>query len=103
MKVVERIVPLSDCDSLYTKLCIEHGCVMDFVVVQKSCIGGSWHQIVRYDCSHGAPHKDCLYEARLRKEALADKPMDTLWAMAKDEVKREWKNYKSRYAKNHLR
>jgi hypothetical protein len=34
--------------------------VVDFVVQYEVCIDGQWRQVVRYDGSHGRPHRDIL-------------------------------------------
>lgn len=100
MKVVERFIDLGERDGIHTKLVIDHGVVIDFVVVQISEISGEAHQLVRYDCSHGYVHKDCLYARDGRKEELPDRPFDELYEMCVREVKSEWKNYRSQYLRN---
>jgi hypothetical protein len=102
MRIVETSDKLSDEDEIFIRMELSHGMIMGFAVVQVSEINGAEHQIVRYDCSHGYAHKDCLYEARNRKEELPDKPLDELCNEAIGEIRREWKNYRSRFMRNRL-
>lgn len=102
MKVVETTERLSDEDVLYTKIELSHGMVLRFTVVQISQIGERGYQVVRYDCAHRYAHKDCLYETKNRKEELPDRPLDELFNEAREDIKREWKNYRSQFMRNHL-
>jgi len=102
MKLVETTERLGDEDVLYTKMELSHGALLSFTVVQISQMGEERYQIVRYDCAHGYAHKDCLYEPARRKEELPDRPLDELCNGAREEIKREWKNYRSRFMRNRL-
>ncbi len=101
MKIVEKFEPLSETDGIYTKLVIDHGMVIDFVVAQISEFGEQKFQVVRYDTAHGYAHKDCLYLSGMVKELLPDRPFDDLYGMCIKEIKSEWRNYQSQYLRNH--
>jgi|GEM_PF-866802 len=100
MKIITDVRPLSRSDSVYTKLTVDHGVIVEFAVVQIADINGQTHQIVRYDCSHGYAHKDCLYTRAQRKERLPERPFDELFRMAIKEVEKEWQRNKSLYMRN---
>ncbi|MBN2517299.1 MAG: hypothetical protein JXB14_00480 [Candidatus Altiarchaeota archaeon] len=100
MKIAQKTEILSETDTIYREFKVERGVIMGFVVVQIAFIDGERHQIVRYDCSHGYAHKDCLYERKARKEELPDRPLDELYKMAKEEIRGNWKHWKSLYIKN---
>lgn len=39
----------------------EHGEISEFCVQYEAMIAGRWHPVVRYDSSHGEPHRDVLH------------------------------------------
>lgn len=99
MKVVQKTELLSETDSIYSEFKVDHGAITGFAVVQIALIEGVRHQVVRYDCSHGYAHKDCLYERKTMKEELPDRPLDELYSMALEEIRRNWMHWKRLYAK----
>ncbi len=44
---------------LRKKINTEKGKVVDMVVQYEAKFNKEWHQIVRYDCSHGFLHRGC--------------------------------------------
>lgn len=89
--------PLSLEDELVVEMEIERSNIVDFKVMYNTIIKGKEHQVVRYDCAHGYAHKDILYEKPKRKEIMADIEYDELLDIAKDDIERNWEQYKKKY------
>jgi len=102
MKIVETSDKLSDEDEVFVRMELSHGMTSSFTVIQISEINGQRCQVVRYDCAHGYAHKDCLYDLSNKKEELPDRPLDELCNEAREDIKREWKNYRSQFMRNRL-
>ena len=47
-------------DRLRICITIEKGQVVDLMIQYEAKIGGTWHNIVRYDCAHGFFHRDVM-------------------------------------------
>ena len=77
----------------------EGGRVMDFVVNYVATVGGRDHSVVRYDTSHGFPHKDVMNsDGRLeRKERMPNIDLHWLVDSAIDDLKENWRTYRQRF------
>ena len=75
----------------------DKGGVVDFKVMYYIMIDGKEHQIIRYDCSHGFAHKDILYTNPPVKESMPQLPYDKLLDIAEEDIKNNWKEYRSKY------
>ena len=91
--------PLSLEDELMVEIEIEKAKVVDFKVMYNTIIEGKERQVVRYDCSHGYAHKDILYQKPKRKEKMAKIGYDKLLDLARDDITRNWEEYKKKYLK----
>ena len=84
-------------DYIRINLIKEGGRIVDFQVVYYTVIGGKNHQVVRYDCCHGYPHRDSLYTNPPKKEELPKRPLNELVKDAVYEIKGGWETYKRKY------
>ena len=72
---------------------------MRFRLIYCTVIDGKKHQVVRYDCCHGFPHKDICYTTPNRKEKMPKLPNDKLIEMAMHDLKTNYQAYKQKYLK----
>ena len=94
---------LSEEDEMRVVIETDKGEVKRFQVIQISQIDEAQHQIVRYDCTHGKPHKDRLYTRPTKKENMPELPLKTLYELAKDDIAQNYKTYKQQYIRNILK
>jgi len=78
----------------------KRGGVVDFKVIYYAIIDGKQHQIIRYDCSHGFAHKDVFYTNPPVKEPMPHLPYDKLLDIAKEDIKDNWREYRSKFMNN---
>ena len=60
-KMFTKMISPSGNDRLRIKINTEKGKVVDMVVQYEAKFNEEWHQIVRYDCSHGFLHRDVMF------------------------------------------
>ncbi len=89
--------PLSLEDELVVEMEIERSEIVDFKVMYNTIVEGKEHQVVRYDCAHGYAHKDVLYEKPKKKEIMADIEYGELLDIARDDIEKNWEQYKRKY------
>ena len=59
---------------------------------------GDEQQFVRWDCSHGQFHKDCLYRKKGGKEHYPKQlSLEDAYKRAMDDLDLNWRDYKSKY------
>ena len=75
------------------------GKITKFAVQLEVKIGGTWKEVVRYDCAHDYAHKD-LYdnEGKRSKINLYMNYEDAL-SFADDDINDNWEIYKRRFLK----
>ena len=75
------------------------GKITKFAVQLEVKIGGTWKEVVRYDCAHDYAHKD-LYniEGKRSKINLYMNYEDAL-SFADDDINENWEIYKQRFLK----
>lgn len=75
----------------------EVGRIIKFVVQLEVKIGGSWKEVIRYDCSHDYAHKDSYdVEGRCKKINLFLDYEDAL-TLADDDINENWEIYKENF------
>jgi len=61
---------------------------------------GDEQQFVRWDCSHGQFHKDCIFKKKGAKEYYPKGlSLEDAYKMAIDDLDLNWRDYKLRYMK----
>lgn len=76
--------------------------VVDFVVQLEAYIDGEYRRVVRYDGSHGRPHRDILdWEGRTIEKRWA--PAGTTYSRALTEAIRDLVSNSDRYIAEYLR
>lgn len=83
---------------LFTK---NRGRIVEFVVQFETFVDGRWKSVVRYDSSHGFPHRD-LYDRRGRKvkahEALKScSTAEEALTFALQDINQNWQRYLDRF------
>ena len=97
-KEFTKIISPSGDDRLRMVIETDKGRVVDIVVQYEAKLGGEWHPIVRYDCSHGFFHRDVLFpDGKKEKYPLEIPDLKTALLYAEQDIKDRWKWYKSRY------
>jgi hypothetical protein len=77
----------------------EAGKITKFAVQLEVKIGGTWKEVVRYDCAHDYAHKDYYsIEGKQRKINLYLSYEDAL-TFADDDINENWKIYRQRFLK----
>ena len=56
-----KIISPEGGDRLRIRITTQKGKVVNVMVQYEAKITGTWHEIVRYDCSHGFFHRDVIY------------------------------------------
>lgn len=80
------------------RILIDKGKIFDFVVQDESYISGKWHNIVRYDCSHGFFHRDLLFPKGVKeKHEISITSLKDGLNYAEQYIKDRWVFYKERY------
>ena len=78
---------------------IKAGRVTNFVVQLEVKTGGTWKEVIRYDCSHDFAHKDCYnIKGECRKINLYLDYRDAL-TLADDDINENWGIYKEKFLK----
>jgi len=70
-----------------------------FRLIYCTVIDGEKHQVVRYDCRHGFPHRDICYTIPNQKEEMPKLPNDKLIGIAMHDLKTNYQAYKQKYLK----
>ena len=78
----------------------DKGKLVSLVVQYESFILGKWHNIVRYDCSHGFFHRDVLFPKGVKeKYEISITSLKDGFNYAEQDIKDRWEFYKERYVK----
>lgn len=85
-------------DRLRIRLRTERGQLTDIVVQYEALIKGEWAAIVRYDTSHGYPHRDVLHPNGAKdKYSLSFPDLKAFLQYAEQDLKDRWEWYKERF------
>ncbi len=87
-------------DILRIRIWTENGKVKDVVVQYECLIGGHWHIIIRYDCSHGYFHRDVLSpNGEKEKQTVDIASLKDALNYAEQDIKDRFEFYNERYTK----
>jgi len=73
------------------------GRIIKFAVQLEVKIGGSWKQVIRYDCSHNYAHKDCYNVEGRSKKINIFLDYDNALTLADDDINENWGIYRARF------
>jgi len=74
------------------------GRIVRFTIQYETLVGGRWLAVVRYDCAHGAAHKDVLdIHGREEKHLLGVSDLREAAAIADADIRSNWQRYKQRF------
>lgn len=105
MPVVEYPIPLdSETEELFVHIetsetlprRLEH-----FSIQYRSFIGGRWYPIVRYDASHGAPHRHILDKdgENVERRLYPNQTHEQVLARARDDLVNGWQRFREDFIK----
>lgn len=85
-------------DRLRIRLRAKRGQLTDIVVQYEALIKDEWMAIVRYDTSHGYPHRDVLHPNGAKdKYSLSFPDLNAFLQYAEQDLKDRWEWYKERF------
>ena len=95
MKIVEYVVALGLDGRRRTRHSRIGGKVTEFIVQYELFVEGKWHQVVRYDTSHGYAHKDLMHaNGRKEKFELFFQDLNICLTYAENDLRANWENYR---------
>jgi len=77
----------------------EAGKITKFVVQLEVKIGGTWKEVVRYDCAHDYAHKDLYNNEGKRSKINLYMNYEDALSFADDDINDNWEIYKRRFLK----
>ena len=77
----------------------EAGKITKFVVQLEVKIGGTWKEVVRYDCAHDYAHKDLYNNEGKRSKINLYMNYEDALSFADDDINENWEIYKQRFLK----
>ena len=87
-------------DRLRIRLHTERGQLTDVVVQYEAQLTDEWVAIVRYDTSHGYPHRDVLHpDGTKDKYTLSFPDLTAFLQYAEQDLKDRWEWYRERFLK----
>ena len=82
------------------KIVTDRGVLVDVMVQYEALIRDEWLPIVRYDTSHGFPHRDVLHPNKTKdKHPLSFPDLKTFLFYAEQDLKDRWEWYRERFLK----
>ena len=75
----------------------EFGKIIKFVVQLEVRSGGSWKEVIRYDCSHDYVHKDWYNIKSQRKKIILNLNYEDALTLADEDINENWKIYREKY------
>ena len=70
-----------------------------FVVQLEVKVGGTWKEVVRYDCAHDYAHKDLYNNEGKRSKINLYMNYEDALSFADDDINDNWEIYKQRFLK----
>ena len=93
-----KIIDPEGKERLRVRVLTERGQVKDIMVQYETKIGEEWHEIVRYDCSHGFLHRDVIHpNKKTEKTPLRIENLNDALQYAEQDIRDRWNWYKERY------
>ncbi len=72
--------------------------IVRFTVQYETLVGSEWFPVVRYDCAHGAAHKDVLdIRGREEKHLIGMSDLREAIATADADIRSNWQRYKAQF------
>ena len=100
MRAVEYLVPLGIDGRRRVRLAKIRGKITEFMVQYELFVEGKWHEVVRYDTSHGYAHRDLIHaDGRKEKLELFFRDLNICLTYAENDLRANWKNYRERFLK----
>jgi hypothetical protein len=76
----------------------QQGSIVEFRIQYEALIEGEWRPIVRYDSTHGSPHKDTLYpDGSETKEWFTLYSNAEVLTIGQRDIMENWPMYRVRY------
>jgi len=99
-KAFTKILDLYGLDRLRMRMVTESGNVTYTVVQYETFVQDEWRAVVRYDNSHGYPHRDVLHPTGEEdKFPLRFADLNAFVLYAEQDLKDRWQWYKERFLK----
>ena len=99
-KLFTKALDLYGLDRLRMRLITKSGKVTYAVVQYETFVQDKWRAVVRYDNSHGYPHRDVLHpNGEEDKFPLRFADLNTFVLYAEQDLKDRWQWYKERFLK----
>lgn len=97
-KEFTKILDLYGLDRLRMRIVTESGKVTYTMVQYETFVQDEWHAVVRYDNSHGYPHRDVLHpNGEEDKFPLRFADLSTFVLYAEQDLRDRWPWYKERF------
>ena len=100
MSETQFIVPLhgSPANRYRHRHTLEEGTVTGFVIQYEAEIEGEWREIVRYDTTHGSPHKDIMHpDGSETKEEFPHYTRAEVMTLGQNDIRKNWQKYREQY------
>ena len=94
------IIDLTFQDRIRLRFVTKEGEVKNFIVQYEAYLKNTWHEIVRYDTSHGFLHMDtCHFRKKPIKIKLDISDLNRGLTYAVEDIKARWRNYKEKFSR----
>jgi hypothetical protein len=93
-----KIVDQLGNERIRVRVSTQKGKVTDVMVQSETRIGEQWHEVVRYDCSHGFLHRDVIHPNKtVEKTPLHIQNLNDALQYAEQDILDRWSWYKEKY------
>ena len=100
MRAVEYLGPLGIDGRRRVRHAKIRGKITEFMVQYELFVEGKWHEVVRYDTSHGYAHRDLIHaDGRKEKLELFFRDLNICLTYAENDLRANWKNYREKFLK----
>ncbi len=88
-----------EADMLYCRIVHDRGVLEHFSIQYQAVIGDADYPIVRYDTSHGTPHRHVLdrFGQTVRKDFFSGRPFKQALNDAQADLKANWRRYRAEF------
>lgn len=95
---VEYVIRIGSSDRYRHLHISEKGKIVFFRVQYETKINNIWYPVVRYDTAHGFAHRDIIdIKGVFKKTPLFNQDYNDALVFAENDLKSNWKYYKSRF------
>jgi len=100
MRAVEYLVSLGIDGRRRVRHAKIRGKITEFMVQYELFVEEKWHEVVRYDTSHGYAHRDLIHaDGRKEKLELFFRDLNICLTYAENDLRANWKNYREKFLK----